>query len=65
MQFPPCTKRNRHGGDGMQYRPYSPFAQQNEEGIQGQENLRTAPAELHSVKDYCFIMSGDSSQVAW
>lgn len=65
MQFPPCTKMNCGGQDGMQYRPFLPLMQQNEEGIQGQENLARAPLKVHSVKNHYFRMSDDPSQVAW
>lgn len=65
MQFPPCTKINCGGGDGMQYRPFFPFMQQNEEGIQGRENLGTPHLKLHSMEDHFFIMSDNSSQVTW
>lgn len=53
------------GEMGLQYRQFFAFMQQNEEEIQGQENLGTAPLQLHSMKGLYFIMSGDSLQVSW
>lgn len=65
MQFPPRTKMDCDEGEWMQYRPFLPFMQGNKEGIQGQENLGTAPLKVHGTKDHYFIMSDDSLQVSW